>query len=48
MGIKENKSDRKLHKELTLKLRKPPVKLAKELFEAAIHSEKKIENDSIN
>ncbi|CAD8205135.1 unnamed protein product [Paramecium pentaurelia] len=48
LGIKDFKSERGLNKELSLKLRKPPSKIARELFLAAISSERKIESFSIN
>jgi hypothetical protein len=43
LGIKEIKSERGTHKGLTLKLRRPAVKIARELFEATVTSEKRIE-----
>ncbi|CAK63833.1 unnamed protein product (macronuclear) [Paramecium tetraurelia] len=48
LGIKDFKSERGLNKELSLKLRQPPSKIARELFLAAISSERRIESLSIN
>ncbi|CAD8109772.1 unnamed protein product [Paramecium primaurelia] len=48
LGIKDIKSERGLSKELSLKLCKPPSKIARELFLAAITSERRIESFSIN